>query len=166
MSSIRLDKFKKESPLSTTNSDFTYTDIHLDFEYSKFSSNDLARVQINRDLRVSFDEDAIKNSLINLFNTRPGQRILIPEYGTNIYGTLFESVTEVTGRTLGNHILHAIERWEPRVKVAKVNVIADSDEHQYTITIVMYVPTLKKTTKLTGVMAKEGFTEVQEREFI
>lgn len=176
MSSIKFDKFKKSNYLPVQGLNATYIDLHLDFEYDNDGMvvNKDAEVQDGgsvkgrngRDVRISPDEKAIKNSLVNLFNTRPGQRILIPDYGTNLLGMLFESVSEAKGQILGNHILQAIERWEPRVQVIKIKVIANPDEHQYTLILALHIPTLNKPSKLEGVISNEGFLETGNSEYI
>jgi len=176
MSSIKFDKFKKSNNLPTIGIDATYTDLHLDFEYDNDGMivNKAGQLIIdgkykgvnNRDVRISPDELAIKNSLINLFNTRPGQRILLPEYGTNLLGMLFEGVTEYKGKILGNYIIRAIDRWEPRVEVIKVKVVAEPDKHQYTLILALHIPTLNKPSTLIGVINNEAFTETNNSEYI
>ena len=176
MSSIKFDNFKKSNQRSNKDNDAIYIDIHLDLEYDSkglivnkedesIIDNNLRRVN-NRDLRISPDELAIKNSLVNLFNTIPGQRILLPEYGTNLLGMLFEGVTKYKGKVLGNHVLHAIERWEPRVEVIKVRVIAEPDAHQYTLILALFIPALNKSSSLIGVINNEGFIETNNSEYI
>lgn len=168
MNALKFDNLKKPRPKSNVFSDYTYVDLHLDLEYDRtgpiINKEDEST---NRDLRISPDEHAIKNSLVNLFNTRPGQRILLPEYGTDLMGMLFESVSQFKGKALGNHILYAIEKWEKRVTVIKVKVIAQPEEHQYSLVIVVSIPSLgNKQTSITGVITNEGFSETNSSEYI
>jgi hypothetical protein len=168
MNALKFDNLKKPRPKGNVFSDYTYVDIHLDLEYDRngpiINKEDEST---NRDLRISPDEHAIKNSLVNLFNTRPGQRILLPEYGTDLMGMLFESVSQFKGKALGNHILYAIEKWEKRVTVIKVKVIAQPEEHQYSLVIAVSIPSLgNKQTNLTGVITNEGFSETNSSEYI
>ena len=120
MNTLKFDNLKKSRPKGNVFTDFTYVDINLDLEYDRSGpiinrekkSTNREKESTNRDLRISPDESAIKNSLINLFNTRLGQRILLPDYGTNLEGMLFEGVSQFKGKVLGNHLLQAIEKWE------------------------------------------------------
>lgn len=168
MASIKLNNISKEKNKSTIVNDFTYTDITLDLQYDISNNANLVdQQQLNRDLRVSPDEFAIRNSLINLFNTRRGQRILLPRYGVDLDGWLFEAVSKTTGEVLGDLLLDAIETWEPRVTVKKVKVIAEAEKNQYSIIISIGIPSLKyKTTTIFGTLTNEGFRETNNSEFI
>ena len=168
MNTLKFDNLKKSRPKGNVFTDFTYVDINLDLEYDRSGPIiNREKESTNRDLRISPDESAIKNSLVNLFNTRLGQRILLPDYGTNLEGMLFEGVSQFKGKVLGNHLLQAIEKWEKRVVVNKVKVIAQPDEHQYTIIIAVSVPSLgNKQTSLSGVITNEGFSETNSSEYI
>ena len=46
---------------------------------------DLEKDESKRDFRDSLDIEAVKNSVINIFTWRPGERILLPEFGNNLY---------------------------------------------------------------------------------
>lgn len=112
-----------------------------------------------RELEFSYDEDAIKNSLINIFGTVPGQRFLIPEFGCNLAAFLFQPITDLQGEIIGRTIYRAIEIWEPRVSIDGILVVGKPDQNQYDITIEVSIPRLKKQTKLTGVLSQNGFKE-------
>ena len=71
------DQFKQKQ--------FAFKDLHLDFEKSGEYNTTLQRKIEGNDIKVDFDENAIRNSLKNLFNTRPGQRFLFPLYGLDLY---------------------------------------------------------------------------------
>ena len=173
MSSIKLDNLAKKELTNKKNDalfeNYTYIDLHLDLQSDKMPNvlGVMSEVDNSRDLRISPDEDAIKNSLINLFNTRPGQRILIPDYGTNLLGYVFEKITVINAKALGLELEQAIKKWEPRVRVNKINVLADPDNHEFRVFIEVLVPTLsRKNISLTGVMSQEGFTETNSSRFI
>ncbi len=160
MSSITLKQYKKkENRLSSK--PYTFVDLKLDLEPKKINFELTETSTVHRDIVVSYDEFAIKNSLINIFNTIPGQRFLIPLFGCNLYAYLFQPVTEAIANAIGNEILRAIELWEPRVVVDKVNVVGRPDDHEYLVTIMLTIPKLKIRTNLTGVISREGFKESQ-----
>ena len=75
MASINFNVFKK--PEVTTNK-YLYSDLHLDFTNP-----------INNDVKADYDMSAIKNSVVTLFNTLPGQNLLNPEYGLNLMQYIF-----------------------------------------------------------------------------
>ena len=146
---------------------YTYVDIHFDLEYDKVAHLGVKAQELNRDLRISPDEYAIRNSLVNLFNTRPGQRILLPRYGVNLDGYLFEQVSKTAAEILGDTLLNAIQTWETRVTVKKIKVIAEPDNHQYSLIIIVEIPSLKyKASTIFGTIGNEGFRETNNSAFI
>lgn len=119
---------------------FVYSDLRLDITKK---TNFIAAINSpieGTDFRLDYDESAIKNSLRNLFNTRPGQRILFPEYGLDLYRLLFEPVTDSNARILGEKIVAAISLYEPRVQVKQCNVDTYPDEQQYDINLILEFP--------------------------
>jgi phage baseplate assembly protein W len=59
----------------------------------------------------------IKDSLIQIILTLPGERIMNPDFGCRLRMLHFENLTDTLKDTMTNVILDAIERWEPRVTV-------------------------------------------------
>ena len=121
-----------------------YRDLYLDITYSKLVSKNINFPNPIRggDIKISEDVAAIENSLQNLFSTRPGQRILYPEYGMNLDYYLFQPISQQAGEMIGNSILNEVSKYEPRVTIISINVIAQPDNNQYIITIYMNIPVL------------------------
>ena len=131
---------------------YYYKDLHLDFEKSSTFSTTLNRKVEGNDIRVDFDESAIRNSLKNLFNTRPGQRFLFPLYGLDLNQYLFEAVSEMNGQVIGEHIVRSIQNFEPRVTLQRCNVVAMPDDNQYDITIIVEIPILNTVASINTVL--------------
>lgn len=127
---------------------YYYKDLHLDFEKSSEFSTSLNKKIEGNDVKVDFDESAIRNSLKNLFNTKPGQRFLFPLYGLDLNQYLFEAVNEFNGQLIGEKIVTSIENYEPRVSVLECNVIAKPDDNEYDITIVVKIPIFNSTASI------------------
>lgn len=150
MASINFKELKKGNITTLDNKDWIYTDIHLDIRKDTF----------NRDIKLDYDINAIKNSIFNIFNTVPGERYLIPLFGCNLMQYLFQPVSDVIAKLIGQTILKAITDWEPRVKIQNISVIGSPDEHEYVISFELIFPVLKRQTKVIGVLSKTGFREV------
>lgn len=127
---------------------YIYKDLHLDFEKSYEFNPSLNRKIEGSDVRVDYDESAIRNSLRNLFNTKPGQRFLFPLYGLDLNQFLFEAVTEENGQSIGEKIATSIEKYEPRVTLLKCNVVAKPDDNEYDITIIVLIPIFNTTASI------------------
>ena len=158
MGSITFNNLKN---VNSSQKNYTYTDIFLDFTQEPFQSS-IGNRTINgagKDMKVAYDLNAIRNSIINLFNTSPGDRILLPDYGINLKSYVFENMSDSTSRLLGRAIKTAIEQWEPRVTIVSINVTSYESRQMYEITLVMQVPFLPKgqTLNLTGTLNRQGF---------
>lgn len=135
-----------------TEQQFIYKDLSLDLTQTKIQAPGYSIPTPGTDIRASFDQAAITNSLQNLFGTTPGQRFLFPEYGLDLKSFLFTPITEANGNVLGNRIFGGISTWENRVSVKKVQVNLDPDNNQYIINIILEIPQLSITTTIDTVL--------------
>ena len=133
--------------IQITSNNYTYSDLHLDLDNP-----------ISKDIASDFDESAVRNSIINLFNTTPGQNLLDPEYGLNLVQYLFEPISETNGRQIGNDILTGIKKYEPRILVKSVDIQMNEDEQTYYITLSIEIPILYSQIRIEGALTKTGFT--------
>lgn len=132
--------------------EYIFKDLFLDLEKEYvMDMSSMTRIDGN-DLRASFDESAIKNSLRNLFNTKPGQRFLFPEYGLDLNNFLFEAVSDTNAEIIGDTIVRGVETYEPRVKVQQCRIKPKPEEHEYDITIVFSIPALNVQSSISSVM--------------
>lgn len=93
---------------------------------------------LNSDLSVAVNDQAIKDSVMNLVMTNRGERLYQPEIGGNIAGLLFELMSDDTTYLLQRGIQEVINNWEPRAVLEQVQVIPDYDNNKYSITIRFY----------------------------
>jgi phage baseplate assembly protein W len=129
-----------------------FRDLHLDFEKSGTYNNLLQTRVYTNDIKVDYDESAIRNSIINLFSTRPGQRFLFPLYGMSLEQFLFEPITPENAETIGEAINRAVEQYEPRTVVKKCIVLPKPDDNEYDITLILDVPLFRATTSINTVL--------------
>jgi hypothetical protein len=111
-----------------------YVDLHLDLETDKNVGLGLNAVN-SGDILVDIDIEAIKNSLRNIFNTKKGQKILNPEFGSSLEQYLFTPITEPNAKAIGNQILKYVNAYEPRINISNVIVSPKIDQNLYYIAI-------------------------------
>jgi len=145
---IKLTRLEQTAQQYAANQPSVFVDLHLDYQVQQIFNTSLGYPIEGNDLRVDYDESAIKNSLINLFNTKKGQRFLFPAYGLDLHQYLFEAITKSNAQTIGTNIVNSIETYEPRVKVLNVNVSPDEEANLYDITIALRIPVFNTTTTL------------------
>ena len=85
--------------------------------YKGFSTVDPTRIE-----NTLFDFDIIKQDILNHFNTRKGERVMNPSFGSVIWSLLMEPLTEEIRTTLKEDI-ETICNFDPRVVPTQLNVV-------------------------------------------
>lgn len=80
----------------------------------------------------------VKQDLLNEFNTRRGERVMLPEFGTRIYDLLFDPFDEITRRNIIGDAREVIAR-EPRVQLVEIDTI-DSEQTMRLVIDLIYKP--------------------------
>lgn len=70
--------------------------------------------------------ERINQSLLMLFETPKGSRMMLPDYGTNLHTYKFELNDDILVAQLRESLIADVERWEPRVRVAEINFYRDN----------------------------------------
>lgn len=163
----------KIKALKPTESGFTgsstgarYTDLSLDFSLKSTSSSkkQLFADNTSTDLKIDTDYRAITNSLLNIFNTAPGEKILNPGFGADLRYYLFEPISEKTAQIIGEVILKAIELYEPRVSVDEIFVKAFPEQNEYQIDVYLEIPTLNNSKyTFEGTLTDQGIRTGQNK---
>lgn len=127
---------------------FVYADLQLDLSTRGKFVPEINRNVEEVDLNISYDQSAIRNSLRNLFNTRPGQRVLFPEYGLDLHKYLFEAITEPNAQAIGERITRAVREYEPRVILKQCNIEMFPEDQLYEISLIVQFPLFNTTETL------------------
>ncbi len=106
-----------------------YSDIDLDMLVHPHTNDVVGR----------YDDSAINGSIMNIIKTKRGERVFNPDFGSDVYSSLFEPMSSVTRITLESKIENAINTQEPRADLQSVTVKAVPGENRYAVWIV-YIP--------------------------
>lgn len=79
------------------------------------------------DLRI------LESSLKMLLTTTKGERLMEPDYGTNLRKILFEANVQSVESVVHEEIVNAVSRWEPRVQLQQAVVNRDPNGRQITV---------------------------------
>lgn len=104
----------------------------------------------NRDTKDVFlieNEDAVKQSILNILLTNKTERFFNPLYGSDINKILFENITPQTTTQLISFIENAINNFEPRANLIDVLASPSPDENAYSVTVIFSV--INKTEPIT-----------------
>jgi len=87
------------------------------------------------------DDRLIKNDILQLLLTVPGERVMRPDYGVNLRNFVFEQLVDRDLSQLRQEIIRGITEFEPRVDVEEVVLKRQDDSNKLTIRLIV---TLKK----------------------
>jgi len=66
--------------------------------------------------------DQIKADMLQLLLTNPGERVMLPEFGTPLKRLFFEQNDTLLEDQARRMILESLNQWEPRVEITGVSV--------------------------------------------
>ncbi|MBP0622461.1 GPW/gp25 family protein [Cupriavidus consociatus] len=70
---------------------------------------------------------SVREVMLNILLTRPGERLMRPEFGAGIRNFIHHPNNETTRALIADAALRALTRWEPRVTIEEVRVVADRE---------------------------------------
>lgn len=76
-------------------------------------------------LAVSEYEDDIRQSILIILETAPGERVMRPDFGCGIHELVFGTIDSTTLRRVSSVVEEALRQFEARIEVLGVNADAD-----------------------------------------
>lgn len=106
--------------------------------FSDFTKN-LEQVPGRTEISRVINENSVKESIKNLVLTDRGERLMQPNIGCDIRGSLFESMDPNTILILRENIKSTLRTYEPRCNVRDVEIIGNLEENDLRVKIVFSV---------------------------
>ena len=88
---------------------------------------------VTNDLVVSRDASAIKQAIVNLLLTNKGERVMQPDYGSDIRSFLFEPLDFGTAQQIQDNIGYTIGLFEPRIAVNMIEVLPSYEDNGFSV---------------------------------
>lgn len=107
--------------------------------------NKEARKKSSFKLEKNVNVIAIKRAIHNIFHWTPGERILNPEFGSNIRKFLYEGITDYNKEQIMAEIRRCVTEWEPRARVDRVidmSRVSDHEDNTVKLEIIYSIPSL------------------------
>jgi phage baseplate assembly protein W len=105
------------------------------------------------------DFELAKQDLINYLNTKKGERVMQPDFGTMIWSSLFEPFTETLRQSIIDDIKQIIN-YDPRLGVTQFDITEQQYGIQIMITLVYRATNQVETLKLQFDKNSPGTTKV------
>jgi uncharacterized protein len=71
--------------------------------------------------------ESVRQSILLLISTMPGERVMRPRYGCHLNRLVFSPNDATTAGLAIHYVRQAIERWEPRVEIVHLNAGPDPE---------------------------------------
>ena len=101
----------------------SYRDINITFK----------KHPVTNDVVVSKDASAIKQAIVNLLLTNKGERLMNPDYGSDIRKYLFEPLDYGTAYLIKGNIESTISKFEPRISVLRISCSPNYDDNGFDV---------------------------------
>lgn len=74
------------------------------------------------------DQDILKASIVYIVLTQKGERVMLPEFGSDVHKMVFDQNDSTLASSLEREIREAVARWDPRIELVDVEV-TQTDEN-------------------------------------
>jgi len=64
---------------------------------------------------------AVRQAILLLLSTMPGERVMRPDYGCELHRLLFAPNDDTTAGLAIFYVRRALERWEPRIEIERLD---------------------------------------------
>ena len=91
---------------------------------------------VTKDLPILKNESAIRRSVRNIVETIPTERFFDPDFGSDVYKSLFDFVDFGTANIIQSQIVTSIANFELRVNNVRVEVDPQPDLNQFEVTVI------------------------------
>lgn len=86
-------------------------------------------LKLNNDSR-----SAIKSDLMHLILTRKGERLYMPDFGTNLLKYIFEPNDDITNKNIKKEISDTVKKYLPNLAINDV-IVTQNEKTEYGVTI-------------------------------
>jgi phage baseplate assembly protein W len=74
------------------------------------------------------EESSVRQSILLLMSTRPGERVMRPDYGCDLQQLAFSPNDDTTAGLAVHYVRQALARWEPRIDVLAIDASPSAEE--------------------------------------
>ncbi|HEY2028934.1 MAG TPA: GPW/gp25 family protein [Myxococcales bacterium] len=78
-------------------------------------------------LQMAEDDEALRQAILMLISTRPGERVMRPGYGCDLQRLIFAPNDDTTAGLAVHYVRRALATWEPRIDVLSLDAVREGD---------------------------------------
>lgn len=107
------------------------------------------QIAANGKMAMISDRESIRQSVLLLMATIPGERVMRPQYGCNLQQLAFMPNDATTHGLAIHYVKTALEQWEPRIDIIRIDADSNSENpNVIDITLDYQVRHLRQTEQL------------------
>jgi uncharacterized protein len=114
--------------------------------------DDLAglRIGANGTIDMVQDDDSVRQAILLLLSTTPGERVMRPDYGCLLHRLIFSPNDDTTAGLAIFYVRSAIDRWERRIEVLTLDAERDPESpDRLNVNLVYRVRVTRQVGRLT-----------------
>ncbi|HKQ92221.1 MAG TPA: GPW/gp25 family protein [Blastocatellia bacterium] len=73
------------------------------------------------------ERESVRQAVLLLLSTRTGERVMRPDYGCDLHKLVFSPNDDTTAGLAMHYVRQAIERWEPRIVIERLDAGRDEE---------------------------------------
>jgi phage baseplate assembly protein W len=73
-------------------------------------------------------KQSVRQAILLLLSTRPGERVMRPRYGCDLYRLIFSPNDATTAGMAIHYVRQALQRWEPRVEIVHLDAVRNDED--------------------------------------
>lgn len=100
---------------------------------------------VTGDISLKKNEQAVKQSVLNILLTKRGEKPFDPNFGSDITSQLFENFDPIIETVLDEQIRTALKNYEPRVKVLDTTINGSPDQNSIDVTLTIRIQSPEQT---------------------
>lgn len=112
---------------------------HPDFDHETVSG---LTVSPTGALQLASGPELLRQALLMLLSTTPGERVMRPRYGCDLLSLAFSHNDETTAGLAVHYVREAIERFEPRARIVRLAATRPTDAPHQLHIVLEYQPAL------------------------
>ena len=107
------------------------------------------RVSPSGGISMVQEEASVRQAILLLLSTVPGERVMRPDYGCELHRLVFAPNDDTTAGLAIHYVRRALERWEPRIDILALDANRGPDEpFRLDISLEYRVRTTQRTGRL------------------
>lgn len=95
------------------------------------------------------DHDSVRQAILLLLSTIPGERVMRPDYGCQLHRLVFSPNDETTAGLAIHYVRQALDLWEPRIEVLRLDAERNKENPEQLMISLEYRVRATQQTKAT-----------------